>query len=35
VRERLWRSFVEMYPQAEIYTGFTDRPLPLVALEPA
>jgi F420H(2)-dependent quinone reductase len=32
-RERLWRSFVEMYPQAEIYTQFTDRPLPLVALE--
>jgi deazaflavin-dependent oxidoreductase (nitroreductase family) len=32
-RDRLWREFVEMYPQAEIYTRFTDRPLPLVALE--
>lgn len=34
-RERLWRGFVEMYPQAESYPGFTDRLLPLVALEPA
>jgi F420H(2)-dependent quinone reductase len=34
-RERLWRAFVEMYPQAEHYTGFTDRELPLVALDPA
>jgi deazaflavin-dependent oxidoreductase (nitroreductase family) len=34
-RERLWRSFVEMYPQAEIYTRFTERPLPLIALERA
>jgi F420H(2)-dependent quinone reductase len=33
-RERLWREFVEMYPQAEIYTHFTERPLPLIALEP-
>jgi deazaflavin-dependent oxidoreductase (nitroreductase family) len=33
-RERLWRAFVEMYPQAEHYTEFTDRELPLVALEP-
>jgi deazaflavin-dependent oxidoreductase (nitroreductase family) len=33
-RERLWREFVEMYPQAEIYTSFTERPLPLIALEP-
>jgi len=33
-RDRLWRRFVEIYPQAEIYTRFTDRPLPLVALEP-
>jgi F420H(2)-dependent quinone reductase len=32
-RERLWRSFVDMYPQAEIYTRFTERPLPLIALE--
>lgn len=32
-RERLWRAFVAMYPQAESYTRFTDRPLPLVALE--
>lgn len=34
-RERLWSAFVEMYPQAEHYTGFTDRGLPLIALEPA
>jgi F420H(2)-dependent quinone reductase len=34
-RERLWRSFVEMYPQAEHYTAFTERELPLVALDPA
>ena len=33
-RERLWREFVEMYPQAEDYTGFTEREFPLVALEP-
>lgn len=33
-RERLWRAFVEMYPQAKIYTRFTDRRLPLIALEP-
>lgn len=33
-RERLWRAFVEMYPQAQIYKTFTERPLPLVALEP-
>ncbi|MFL5908610.1 MAG: nitroreductase/quinone reductase family protein [Solirubrobacterales bacterium] len=33
-RERLWQAFVAMYPQAEHYTRFTDRPLPLVALEP-
>jgi deazaflavin-dependent oxidoreductase (nitroreductase family) len=33
-RERLWGEFVAMYPQAEHYTRFTDRPLPLVALEP-
>lgn len=32
-RDRLWRAFVEMYPQAEDYTLFTDRELPLVALE--
>lgn len=34
-RERLWLAFVGMYPQAEHYTGFTDRELPLIALEPA
>jgi len=33
-RERLWRAFAEMYPQVEHYTRFTDRPLPLIALEP-
>ena len=33
-RERVWNAFAEMYPQAEHYTRFTDRPLPLVALEP-
>jgi F420H(2)-dependent quinone reductase len=33
-RERVWREFVEMYPQAEDYTRFTDRQFPLVALEP-
>jgi deazaflavin-dependent oxidoreductase (nitroreductase family) len=34
-RERAWRAFVEMYPQAEDYTKYTDRQFPLVALEPA
>jgi deazaflavin-dependent oxidoreductase (nitroreductase family) len=34
-RERLWHSFVEMYPQAEHYTRFTERTFPLIALEPA
>jgi len=33
-RDRLWRAFVEMYPQAEHYTRFTDRALPLIALDP-
>ncbi|MGE2689894.1 nitroreductase/quinone reductase family protein [Mycolicibacterium pulveris] len=33
--DRLLRRFVEMYPQAEHYSRFTDRPLPLIALEPA
>jgi deazaflavin-dependent oxidoreductase (nitroreductase family) len=32
-RDRLWRAFVEMYPQAEHYAQFTDRALPLIALE--
>jgi deazaflavin-dependent oxidoreductase (nitroreductase family) len=32
-RERLWKAFVEMYPQAQVYTRFTTRRLPLVALE--
>lgn len=34
-RDRLWRAFVDMYPQAEYYARFTDRHLPLVTLEPA
>jgi F420H(2)-dependent quinone reductase len=34
-RARLWREFCEMYPQADQYTRFTERKLPLVALEPA
>jgi deazaflavin-dependent oxidoreductase (nitroreductase family) len=33
-RDRLWRAFVEMYPQAEHYERFTDRMLPLIVLEP-
>ncbi|MGH2923432.1 MAG: nitroreductase/quinone reductase family protein [Solirubrobacterales bacterium] len=33
-RDRLWRAFADMYPQAKQYARFTDRPLPLVALEP-
>ncbi len=33
-RDRLWREFVQMFPQAEHYPRFTDRPLPLIALEP-
>ncbi|MFC3777727.1 nitroreductase/quinone reductase family protein [Mycolicibacterium holsaticum] len=33
-RDRLLRQFVEMYPQAEHYPRFTERPLPLIALEP-
>jgi F420H(2)-dependent quinone reductase len=33
-RDRVWRAFVEMYPQAEYYALFTDRALPLIALEP-
>ncbi len=33
-RERLWRSFVGMYPQARDYATFTERELPLVALDP-
>jgi F420H(2)-dependent quinone reductase len=34
-RDRVWRAFVAMYPQAEHYTRFTDRELPLIALRPA
>lgn len=34
-RDRVWSSFVEMYPQAEHYAQFTDRGLPLIALDPA
>jgi F420H(2)-dependent quinone reductase len=33
-RDRLWRAFVAMYPQADHYRRFTDRVLPLIALEP-
>ena len=33
-RERLWQAFVQMYPQAQHYTRFTDREMPLIALEP-
>jgi F420H(2)-dependent quinone reductase len=33
-RERLWEAFAEMYPQLEMYTEFTERPFPLVALDP-
>jgi len=33
--DRVWQAFVAMYPQAEHYTRFTDRELPLIALEPA
>jgi deazaflavin-dependent oxidoreductase (nitroreductase family) len=33
-RDGLWRAFVDMYPQAEHYTRFTARALPLIALEP-
>jgi hypothetical protein len=32
-RNRRWRMFVAMYPQAEHYGRFTDRVLPLIALE--
>jgi deazaflavin-dependent oxidoreductase (nitroreductase family) len=34
-RDHVWQAFIEMYPQAEYYTAFTDRVLPLIALEPA
>ncbi|MGV0852494.1 nitroreductase/quinone reductase family protein [Mycolicibacterium phlei] len=34
-RVRAWHAFVEMFPQAEYYARFTDRPFPLVAFEPA
>lgn len=33
-REHLWRRFVEMFRQAEAYAMFTDRELPVIALEP-
>jgi deazaflavin-dependent oxidoreductase (nitroreductase family) len=33
-RERAWSAFCEMYPQARTYPSLTDRPMPLVALEP-
>ena len=34
-RERLWAGFVRMYPAAGDYTGFTERELPVIVLEPA
>ena len=34
-REHAYRAFCEMYPQARDYPSFTDRPMPLVALETA
>lgn len=34
-RERAFAAFCRMYPQAREYPGFTDRPMPLVALEPS
>ncbi len=33
--DRVWWAFVAMYPQAERYARFTDRELPVTALEPA
>lgn len=32
-REQAWRAFIEMYPQAAYYARFTERRLPLIALE--
>jgi deazaflavin-dependent oxidoreductase (nitroreductase family) len=32
-RERLFREFVRMYPQARDYTRYTDREIPVVVLE--
>lgn len=34
-RERAFDDFCAMYPQALEYPGFTDRPMPLIALEPS
>jgi deazaflavin-dependent oxidoreductase (nitroreductase family) len=34
-RDRVWPAYAEMYPQAAHYTRFTDRELPLIALESA
>lgn len=34
-RERAFAAFCAMYPQAREYPAFTDRPMPLVALEPS
>lgn len=34
-RERLWPGFVAIFPQAAEYPQLTDRPLPLIALDPA
>jgi deazaflavin-dependent oxidoreductase (nitroreductase family) len=34
-RHDAWQAFVKMYPQAQFYDQFTDRHLPLIALEPS
>jgi deazaflavin-dependent oxidoreductase (nitroreductase family) len=34
-RERLWARIVDAYPAAAHYPDYTDRPLPVVVLEPA
>lgn len=34
-RDRAFMAFCKMYPQAREYPGFTDRQMPLVALEPS
>lgn len=33
-RDEAFDGCCEMYPQARDYPGFTDRPIPLIALEP-
>jgi deazaflavin-dependent oxidoreductase (nitroreductase family) len=34
-RAEVFERFCQMYPQAREYPGFTERPMPLVCLEPA